>query len=164
MPSRRVDPSHFSPDTVAFIEALSRHQVRYLVAGGEAVIYHGHARLTGDVDFFYDRDEPNVGRLYAALRDFWGGPPPGISGEQELAHRGLVLQYGVPPNRIDLINDIDGVGFDEASANRIEATICREAGGVPVSYLGLKELIRNKEACGGPKDLDDLAYLRRSAG
>ncbi|MFN0182124.1 MAG: hypothetical protein ACKVZ0_25245 [Gemmatimonadales bacterium] len=112
--------------------------------------------------FFFDRREPNVSRLYGALREFWGGSPPGIAGGEELAHPGLVLQYGVPPNRIDLINDIDGVGFDEAWLNRIEATIQTDAGVIPVHYLGLRELIRNKEASGRPKDLDDLAYLRGS--
>jgi hypothetical protein len=132
------------------------------VAGGEAVIYHGYARLTGDVDFFYDRSGSNPDRLYAALIDFWGGPPPGIAAAAELAQPGLVLQYGVPPNRIDLINDIDGVSFDEAWEGRVEPRMPVAGGEIPVPYLGLPELVRNKEASGRPKDLDDLAYLRRS--
>jgi hypothetical protein len=102
--------------------------------------------------------------LYDALSEFWGGPPPAISGAADLTQPGLVLQYGVPPNRIDLINDIDGVGFDEAWANRLGVTIRHESGDIPINYLGLRELVRNKEASGRPKDLDDLAYLRRSLG
>jgi len=43
------------------------HGVRYLVVGVEAVIYYGHARLTGDVDFFYDPSEDNVQSLHAVL-------------------------------------------------------------------------------------------------
>ncbi|HEX9692970.1 MAG TPA: hypothetical protein VGA22_12815 [Gemmatimonadales bacterium] len=38
----RVDASHFSPDTQAFIALLDQHEVRYLIVGGEAVIFHGH--------------------------------------------------------------------------------------------------------------------------
>ncbi|MCG6955241.1 MAG: hypothetical protein LJF04_04545 [Gemmatimonadetes bacterium] len=33
----RVDASHFSPDTRAFLEALAAKAVRYLIVGGEAV-------------------------------------------------------------------------------------------------------------------------------
>jgi hypothetical protein len=34
-------------------------------------------------------------------------------------------------------------------------------GEVALHFLGLENLIRNKEAAGRPKDLDDLAYLRQ---
>ena len=44
----------FSQDTRDLIRLLAVHKVRYLIVGGMAVIYHGHARLTGDVDFFYE--------------------------------------------------------------------------------------------------------------
>lgn len=163
MPSPRLDPAHFSPDTRAFIELLNRHRVRYVIAGGEAVIFHGHARLTGDVDFFFDRHPPNPANLYAALREFWGGQVPNLESSSELHHPGLVLQFGVPPNRIDLINEIDGVAFDEAWAGRDEALLPNGESGLVVPYLGRAELIRNKEASGRPKDLDDLAYLRRKS-
>ena len=46
--------THFSPDTLEFFSLLFQNQIRYLIVGGEAVIYHGFARLTGDVDIFYD--------------------------------------------------------------------------------------------------------------
>lgn len=36
-----------SPDTLEFMSLLYEFRVRYLIVGGEAVIYHGHARLTG---------------------------------------------------------------------------------------------------------------------
>lgn len=163
MPPRRIAGDHFSPDTRALIESLARHEVRYLLVGGESVIFHGHARLTGDVDFFYARDPANAARLYAALAEFWGGSAPGLAGSGELTQPGLVLQYGVPPNRIDLINDIDGVGFDEAWAGRVEAQLAHDGVDLAIPILGLGELIKNKKASGRPKDLDDLAYLRRSA-
>lgn len=51
--------SLFSPDALDLIRCLIRHQVRYLLVGGGAVILHGHARMTGDMDFFYDLESPN---------------------------------------------------------------------------------------------------------
>jgi hypothetical protein len=45
-----MDPYYFSPDILEFLRLLSIYKVRYLIVGGEAVIYYGHARLTGDID------------------------------------------------------------------------------------------------------------------
>jgi len=44
--------------------------VRCVVVGGEAVIYYGHARLIGDIDFFYDSSPKNAAALFAALKVF----------------------------------------------------------------------------------------------
>lgn len=159
MASVKVDASHFSPDTRTFIELLGAHGVRYLVVGGEAVIFHGHVRLTGDVDFFFSTEEGNVERLFAALEQFWEGEVPGLSAAEELVPAGTVVQFGVPPNRIDLINEIEGVSFDDAWQGRVECRLVTAEGEIPLWYLGLDELIKNKRATGRPKDLDDLDYL-----
>ncbi|MEZ4425633.1 MAG: nucleotidyltransferase [Gemmatimonadota bacterium] len=156
----RLDPSHFSPDTCAFLEALAARDVRYLIVGGEAVVLHGHVRLTGDVDFFFARDRQNLERLFSALQEFWDGDVPGIEAPEELGPVGLVVQFGQPPNRIDLVNDIDGVSFDEAWPDRVEAVIGTEQGDVRLAFIGLEALVKNKRASGRPKDLDDLSYLR----
>ena len=163
MPPGRVDPSHFSPDIQQFIQLLYRHRVRYLITGGEAVIYYGHARLTGDVDFFYENREDNARKLYLALDEFWQGDIPGIERVEELMQQGLILQFGRPPNRIDLINHIDGVKFEEAWNTRTDASLTIQAETVRVYYLGLEKLIKNKASSGRPKDLDDLAYLKQAA-
>jgi hypothetical protein len=159
MASLEVDADHFSPDTRAFIQLLAAHGVRYLIVGGEAVILHGHVRLTGDVDFFFSTEEENVERLFAVLEEFWEGEVPGLSVAEDLAPAGTVVQFGVPPNRIDLINEIEGVSFDEAWQGRVECRLVTDGGEAPLWYLGLEELIRNKRATGRPKDLDDLDYL-----
>ena len=43
--------SYFSKDIEKFLKLLAAHKVKYLIVGGEAVIYHGYARLTADMDF-----------------------------------------------------------------------------------------------------------------
>ncbi len=157
-----MNAAHFSPDTVDFLHELHRHHVRYLLVGGEAVIFHGHARLTGDVDFFFDPTVANVQALYQALLAFWCGSIPGVESAEALMEEGLVLQFGVPPNRIDLMNTISGVGFCEAWPNRESATMAHRGCEFPVWYIGRQELCINKEASGRPKDLDDLIYLAGS--
>jgi hypothetical protein len=159
---KKVESAHFSPDVLQFIEMLARHEVKYVVVGGEAVIYHGYARLTGDVDFFYSDAEENLKRLFLALNEFWGGSTPGISSKDELGEPGVIIQFGRPPNRIDLLNRIDGVAFDDAWSTRISLEIeVEEKPSVPVFILSREKLIQNKQACGRAKDLDDLKYLTR---
>ena len=133
-----------------------------MIVGGEAVIFHGRVRLTGDADFFFKGDLENAARLYSALEVFWDGDIPDLHQAEELAEPGLILQFGRPPNRIDLINDIEGVSFDEAWAGRVEAMLVTSHGDIPIPYIGLEHLIQNKRASGRPRDLDDLAYLERA--
>jgi hypothetical protein len=159
VPPIRIEASHFSPDTCLFIELLHTHGVRYLIVGGEAVILHGHVRLTGDVDFFFSNDQDNIVRVFSVLDEFWDGDVPGLEGPEDLSLAWTVVQFGLPPNRIDLINSIDGIEFAEAWPGRVEAVLVTTDGDVPLLFIGLEELARNKRATGRPKDLDDLSYL-----
>lgn len=154
-------PGCFSPDVSDLLRLLSKHGVRYLIVGGEAVIYYGHARLTGDIDLFYDPAGHNVERVFDALGEFWKGSVPGVADARDLLDPGAIIQFGVPPNRVDLLNCIDGVFFDECWVNRSENVVPLPGGDVRVPYIGLAELIRNKEASGREKDRDDLRFLRR---
>jgi hypothetical protein len=65
MPQEQLDDSCFAPDTLDFLTALHGHDVKYMIVGGEAVIFYGYARITGDIDFFYERTDENAGRLFA---------------------------------------------------------------------------------------------------
>lgn len=162
MPHEEIDPALFSPDTRELIVLLHKYHVRYLVVGGEAVIYYGHVRTTGDVDFFYDRADDNAQQLYAALNEFWSGTIPNLSRWEELTQTGMILQFGVVPNRIDLINQIDGVDFAEAWPSRLTLTMVAGQAKTEVHLIHKADLIKNKEASGRPKDLDDLNFLRRA--
>lgn len=128
----RLDASHFSPDTRAFLESLAAKEVRYLIVGGEAVILHGHVRLTGDVDFFFARDRENLDRLFSALEEFWAGDIP-ASDPPAISRRWPRDSVRASPNRIDLVNDIDGVSFNEAWPGRMDAVISTERGEVVLS-------------------------------
>lgn len=160
MASRVLIGAEFSADIVAFLRLLARHRVRYLLVGGEAVIYHGYPRVTGDVDFFYENNSRNVRSLFSALEEFWEGAIPGVAAADELAEEGVIIQFGRPPHRIDLLNQIDGVNFDAAWPERIRVQLQTPTGPVPVYYIDALSLLTNKEAAARPKDLEDAAYLR----
>lgn len=156
-----IDPSAYSEDILEFIRCLNRAEVRYLIVGGEAVIFHGYPRFTEDIDFYYASDEEALERLIAALNDFWDGDIPVIQSKDDLRSPGYVIQFGRKPNRIDLLNQIDGVDFEQAWENRVKARI-GEDDPIQVYFLGKVELIKNKIASGRHKDLDDSSYLIES--
>ena len=74
----------------------------------------------------------------------------------ELRVIGVIAQIGVPPNRVDLMNEIDGVSFSEAWKGRTIDSAVLAGELVPLTFIGIRELINNKEAMGRHKDLDDL--------
>ena len=154
--------SHFSEDIQEVLTLLAKHQVKYLIVGGEAVIYYGHARLTGDIDLFYEASPDNVANLYQTLDEFWKGDIPEVDSSEELLEPGIILQFGAPPNRLDLLNTIDGVSFQEAWSKKTTVHIRVEDNKIPVYFIGLDDLIRNKETLGRYKDLEDLKYLRKA--
>ncbi|MBK8979544.1 MAG: hypothetical protein IPM29_26890 [Planctomycetes bacterium] len=149
----------FSPDTRAFLRLLQVHRVRRLLVGEIAVIYHGYARLTGDVDFYHDRESDNIDRRWRALTEFWDGSVPGLIDESELADPNIVVQFGRPPNRIDLIGNLPSVPFQTAWNDRVVDSIESPDGPIPMFIVSLEDLIRSKRAAGRPKDLDDILHV-----
>ena len=66
---------------------------------------------------------------------------------------------GFPPERIDVLQEIDGVAFDECWASRITATI---NGNLEVPVISAEHLIENKLAAGRPRDLLDVEDIREA--
>ncbi len=145
-----------NPDFRDLFAALNATGAEYLLVGGYAVGLHAIPRFTKDLDIFIRPDDPNASRVFAALQAF-GAPLADLS-PKDLATPGTVFQVGVAPNRIDVINKIDGVTFDEAWDGRTSTTY----GGQTVPVIGKAELLRNKIASGRPQDLIDAEALRKS--
>ncbi len=66
-----------------------------------------------------------------------------------------VLQIGLPPRRIDILNSADGITFDEAIAEGASFTL--EGRKIPV--IGRQALIKNKRAAGRAQDLADIEAI-----
>jgi len=52
----------------AVIKALNEAEVRYLVAGGLAVVAHGYLRFTADLDIILQLEKSNLDRALEALK------------------------------------------------------------------------------------------------
>ncbi len=152
---------NFSDDTADFLYLLSKNSVEYLIVGGEAVIFYGYSRLTGDIDIFYERTQKNAKKLYDTLNDFWSNNIPGVNNSEIFLKEGTVLQFGFPPNRIDLLNNIDGVSFEECWKNRLNIEFEIKSKKVILHYISIDDLIKNKKASGRNKDLADVEFLEK---
>lgn len=138
-----------------FLRLLKVRHVDFVILGGYAVAFHGYVRNTQDLDILFRADDRGVRGVMAALQDF--GFPAGTVTPEEIARPGNIIRMGIPPVRIELLNSVSGVTFDEVWAGRVAA----DYGDVPVAYIGRTELIRNKNASGRPKDLADVDALSR---
>ena len=83
-----------------------------------------------------------------------GAPLRGLSVD-DLSRPGVVFQMGVPPCRVDILTQIDGVSFDDAWPRRVETKV----GELTTLALGRADLVTNKRAADRPKDRADLAWL-----
>lgn len=129
----------------------------FVVVGGHAVAFHGHPRATKDLDVLVRPSPENAERVYRALASF-GAPPEAFEvGVDDFASYDGILQIGLPPRRIDIINRASGISFDEAVA----AGECFEVVGRSVLVIGREALLKNKRASGRPQDLADVAALER---
>jgi len=133
--------------------------VAFVVVGGHAVGFHGHPRATKDLDVLVRADVSNASRVYRALAAF-GAPLDAVEvAEADFATYDGVLQLGLPPRRIDILNRATGITFDEAVASR--ETFQVEGRAIPV--IGLAALIKNKIAADRDQDRADVKALRRLA-
>ncbi len=140
-------------DFKEFIQFLNDNHVQYLVVGGYAVAIHGHPRYTKDIDIWIETSLDNANNLLQALEQF-GFSSLGLQ-IQDFLTPDQIIQLGYPPNRIDLLTNIDGVIFEDCYPLRLEIVI----DDVVVTFIDLDNLKKNKKASGRLQDLADLENL-----
>ena len=143
------------PDFLEFIELLNKNEVEYLLVGAHALAFFGRPRNTGDLDIWINSSGGNAVKILNVLNDFGFGSL-GLKTE-DFTKKNQVVQLGYPPLRIDILNSLSGVTFQEAYSNRINTQIK----GITIWVIGLDEFRKNKLATGRKKDLGDLELLEK---
>lgn len=149
-----MDTAKLPPDFKEFLSLLNSNHVEYLLIGGYAVGFHGYPRATADMDVWIAINPENIGHTISALHQF-GMNDPSLNPDV-FKQENFVLRMGVPPIRIELLTGIDGVGFADCYQRRLLAVI----DGMELPLISKADLIKNKEASGRHKDIDDLEHLR----
>ena len=143
--------------------------MRYLVAGGLAVVAHGYVRFTADVDLIIDLDPENVRRATAALANLGYRPRAPVRLEEFadplkrtewIRDKGLTVfslfSADHSATELDLFVEVP-LDFEQAyrAAARMDV-----APGVVATFLGLAELVRLKRQAGRTQDLLDIEKLQ----
>ena len=138
------------------LSALVQQRARFLVVGAHAMAAHGYPRATVDIDVWVEPTEENAERVWQSLAAF-GAPLDALDvNRDDFVRPDVVVQFGLPPNRVDILTGVSGLRFDMAWANRIEAVV----DGVRVPVISLSDLIENKRATGREKDRADIKGLK----
>jgi hypothetical protein len=142
-------------DFVDLLECLRVEGCDFVVVGAHALAAHGAPRATGDLDVFVRPTSDNAERTFRALLRF--GAPVQAHGvtARDFSTPGSVYQIGLPPFRIDILTEISGVTYDEATRDAVTAHL----GAALVRFMGLEAMIRNKRSAGRTKDLADVEAL-----
>jgi len=158
-------------------EALNRAQVRYVVVGGVAMVLHGFARFTADLDLAVDLSPPEARKAVETLVGLgfrprapvdavaFANPEARIQWFRDKAMRVFALWDPTNPMRqVDLFirNPIDfGLLWTHAEIMDVGVTSVRVA--------AIADLIEMKRIAGRPQDLADIEALeairkRRESG
>ncbi len=136
-----------------FLRLLNESRTEYLLIGGYAVGYYGYPRTTADIDIWVAVSPSNASKLVDVYRRF-GMHDSTITTELFL-EEGKIIRMGIPPMRIEVLTEIDGVDFSECYSERESVMI----DGQSVNIISLRHLLKNKKASGRYRDLDDLENL-----
>ncbi|OAQ38007.1 hypothetical protein A5893_16720 [Pedobacter psychrophilus] len=145
----------FEQDFVDFVQLLNDHNVKYMVVGAHALSLHGRPRHTGDLDIWIKPDEENASKMVKVINDFGFGAL-GLK-KEDFLQENYVTQLGYAPLRIDILNSISGVDFDEAYLQKLET----EVDDLKIAFISANDFIKNKQATGRAKDLGDIESLQK---
>ena len=148
------------------IDALAAHQVRYVLIGGAAMMLHGSAYMTRDIDICYERTKANIDALVAALSPF--KPQLRLRSGEVLPFRwdAKTIHYGENFTLSTTVGDVDILG--SISGFKDFAEISRSAapykiGSRLIPMMTIDGLVVAKRAAGRQKDLLALPELEAMA-
>jgi predicted nucleotidyltransferase len=142
-------------DMKDLIMLLQKHEVKYLLIGGFAVICYGYVRTTQDIDFLIYPSEENSKNMMKALVEFGFGNA-GIPASY-FEHGESAIHLGVEPNRIDLLTSLQGISNDSIFDNMKQVNY----DGICINIISRDDLIKSKKVSGRLKDLADVEELEK---
>jgi predicted nucleotidyltransferase len=152
----------------SIVRALNEADIEYLIAGGLAVVAHGHVRLTADLDLILATDAANLARAVAVLSSLEYRPRAPVPFDDFIRpekrdewRRGkgmVVFSLHSPRHPLTEIDLFVEPPLDFAAAYARAARL-EVAPGIPATFVGLEDLLAIKRAAGRPQDLEDCARL-----
>jgi hypothetical protein len=145
----------FNIDFLEFLELLDNHEVEYLLVGGYAVILHGYARSTGDMNLWVNQTNENYNKLKLVYTNFGA---PIFSIEDFESDKFDVWSIGVEPRKIEILTKVSGLEFKESKKNCVYLNFEK----FKIPYIDFEDLMKNKITTGRLKDLADVEQLMKN--
>lgn len=151
-----------SADFSNLLRKLSEADVKFIVIGGMAMVSHGSAFVTADLDVCYEWSISNceaVARALAPLDPHLRGAPRELPFRLDAPTLKAGLNFTLETNAgdIDLIGEVRGMGgYEDLLAGSVEYDLY----GLPVRIMGIDDLIRAKKDADRDKDRIHLRELR----
>ena len=148
-------------DAPKVLDLLNRNQIEFVLVGGLAMITHGSAHITDDLDVCYHRSEANIARIamtIASICPTLRGAPAGLPFrfDAPTIKAGLNFTLSTDLGPVDFLGEVAGLGdYAQAFSHSQVETIF----GMPVRVLSLDALIATKKAARRAKDMTHLLEL-----
>lgn len=153
---------------------LKDWDVDFVVVGGAAAYAHGTSRRPSDLDVVIRLAPDNLDNTVAALRELNARPYfPGITPVEQallppsrltadVLEMSLVSTWMTSQGPLDLFDAVlSRSGNSRYYADLEAGSVRRRVDGIPVDVASIDAIIASKVIVGRPKDLDDVAELRR---
>jgi len=148
-------------------QALQKSNIRYVVAGGVALVLHGVVRLTADLDLIVDLEPENLSRFVEAMTELGYRPRNPVNAADFLSpairdgwkrEKGMevfsFVDQAQPMTMIDVFVE-EKIPYREIMLEIVHMT----AKGITIPVISLRHLKRLKRLANRPQDLADVEII-----
>ena len=143
------------------IKSLHAYEVNYALVGGYAVALHGAVRGTMDIDLVIQIDELAFSQVEKAMAEIGLQPRLPVTAadvfhfrEEYIKNRNMIAWSFVNPNNPTEMVDI----IITENLSSLES-VTKQAFGLNIQVLSIKDLIAMKTKAGRPQDVEDVKVL-----
>ena len=149
-------------------KALNKAKVKYVVAGGMAVVLYGYFRHTGDLDLIVFLEKKNLENFYKALKTINYFPKVPVTVEQFSdskqrdrwkKEKGMIVfsfVYRNPPFQLIDMFVNEPIPFEQLYKKKRDIKV----EGVKIPLINIDHLLKLKKDAGRDKDLNDIVQLK----
>ncbi len=158
---------NISDSVLDICRLLAKHGAEYMLVGGTAVALYGYYRhsinISGeltdkpDIDLWYNPTYSNYFRILNVIKDL-GQDVAAFAEDPEPNPTRSFFKLDFEDFSLDILPSIKAaIKFSDAESRK--ETI--EAEGIPIHFLGYRDLIEDKNASARSKDLEDIMHLKK---
>ena len=143
----------------SFLKNLYLNEVKYMLVGGMATVFHGHVRTTQDLDLWIKDTPDNREKFVLALKQ---SHVPGAESfkTMEMVPGWSQITVGTKGFVADLMSYMKAFSKEDFDkVYRYAKSV--EFNQVPITVIDLKNLIKEKKQLARPKDLEDVRHLEQ---